>query len=1206
MRNNEGALTFGYSLEDTDHLPGGANVFNGQNSVLWCNVRDAFGTEISQMYRTLRSNGVLSYDVVQQRFTNHQAKWPEAVFNEDAWVKYIGPLINPAAGKTSTASYLEMAQGSKAEQRKWWLYNRFRYMDSKWTAGDARNNIIELRGYAKANITVTPYSDIYPAVRYASYTVTERGTHGVPTTLVCPIDTLNDSEIWIFSAPQLASVGDLSPLKVGRADFRAATNLQDIRVGSNATGYTNPNLTQLYVGNNSLLRTIDARNCTALAGALDFSGASNVEHVYLDGTAVTSVSLPVGGIMKTLSLPDTITNLTVQSQPGITSFSMEGSDYSSITTLRVENSGSAIPVLDILSQMSAGSRVRILGFVALADTTQDVEDFFDFLDTMAGMTEAGINVDKPVVQGTITGLDTITGAWLAEMNERYPDVTIQYQHISSTLTYYSWDGETLLHTETVTDGGNGTWDGTPTRTSTAQYDYTFLGWSLYEDQSTADPTATQGVGADRSVYAAYTATTRTYTVTWKNADNTTLETDANVPYGTTPTYNGQTPTYQGETSTGWNPAAGPITGDTTYTAIYIPTYQVRFYSGTSSSSQGTLLQTTRVQEGSTAVYSGSTPTNPDGQSYWEFTGWDKALTNIRAATDFYAKYRDTRSVVVQYVEGTMTDYVSDTATTITDHAFSYRTALKTVETSATFIGSYAFASNIALTTVDLTNTSAATISANAFSNCTKLESFIIRSTTMSTLSATSALTNTAIANGSGAVFVPDALVDTYKANTNWGQYLILPLSEYPTTDYSSIRDSWTDIIAATNNGTANKYSVGDTKLLDVGSEGKVYAQVAKVDSTGLTFVTKGMLATPHRMNPNNSNGAQGTGANGGWEYSEIRTYLNETVLAMFPQELQATIATVTKYSGNIVPGESTVTKDGCVTQDKLWLLSHQEVFGETTYETLGEHYSDLFPDKTSRIKYSQLNTASVWWLRSVSSVPNFRNVSNTGSASLGSANTTYNVVLGFTIGHHPTEEEKWTALKTAISNGTLKQKYAIGDTLPLSLGTEGKVEMQIAAFDEGTSHVTFVSKGMLATAHRMNATNTTTGGWADSEMRAYLTGTILPLVPSYVSGAIVPVTKYSYDMTSGANMETTDSMWIPSAQEVGFMSGNRETSGVVYSGLFPDSASRVKYNQSGSAYNWWVRSVHSADSFRIVGSSSGGASSSTAGNTNGVVLGFCL
>lgn len=987
--DNEGALSFGYSLEDTDFVSGGANVFNGQDSVLWCNIRDAFGPEIAQMYKTLRSNGVISYSNVEQRFEDHQSKWPEAVFNEDAWVKYIGPLIAPQAGKTPSSSYLSMAQGSKKEQRKWWLYNRFRYMDSKWNAGDAFGNIIELRGYAKANITVTPYTDIYPTIKYASYTVSQRGHHGVPTTLVCPLDMLNDSEIHIYSAPQLASVGDLSGLKVGRADFRAATNLQSIVVGSSATNYENPNLTELFVGSNSLLRTIDARNCTALAGALDFSGASNVEYVHLDGTAVTSVSLPVGGILKTLSLPDTITNLTVRNQQAITSFSIEGGDYSSITTLRIENSGAVIPVLDILSQMTAGSRVRIIGFTALAESTDDVEDFFDFLDTMAGLDEAGNNLPSAVVSGTIAGLGTITGAWLAEMNSRYPDVTIGYEHITSTLSYYSWDGETLIQTESITDGGNGTYSGTPSRTSTAQYSYTFAGWSLYTDQLVADPTATQNVTADRSVYAAYTATTRTYTITWKNADNTTLETDQNVPYGTMPTYNGATPTYQGETSTGWNPAVAAVTGDQTYTAIYIPTYQVRFYSGTSSSSTGTLLQTTQVQEGSTPVYSGSTPTNPDGQSYWEFTGWDKTLGPIYAATDFYAKYRDTRSVVIQYVEGTMTDYFSDTATTVATYAFYNNSSLVTVTTSATSIGQYAFRTNGKLTTVDLTNTSPVTISNSAFDSCEKLANLVIRSTTMSTTSS-NALNGTAIARGIGAVFVTDALVNTYKANSKWSEYAILPLSEYPTTDYSTIRDSWSDIVAATTGGTADKYTVGDTKLLDLGTEGKVYAQIAKVETDSLTFVTMQALATDHRMN------ATSTTA-GGWASSEMRTYLNTDIFALLPAELQASIVSDTKYSDGY---ESSAIVHDQTTSDKLWLPSAQEVAGGSSYETQGEYYSGVFGSSAKRIRLNQSGNAYTYWLRSVGSSTYFRYVKTDGSVGTYSATTAQGVIFGFTIGQH--------------------------------------------------------------------------------------------------------------------------------------------------------------------------------------------------------------
>ena len=35
--NNEGALVFGYNLEDTDKLEG-ADVYNGQDSVLWNNL----------------------------------------------------------------------------------------------------------------------------------------------------------------------------------------------------------------------------------------------------------------------------------------------------------------------------------------------------------------------------------------------------------------------------------------------------------------------------------------------------------------------------------------------------------------------------------------------------------------------------------------------------------------------------------------------------------------------------------------------------------------------------------------------------------------------------------------------------------------------------------------------------------------------------------------------------------------------------------------------------------------------------------------------------------------------------------------------------------------------------------------------------------------------------------------------------------------
>ena len=565
--NNEGALTFSYNLEDIDQIEGGANVFNGQQSVLWQNMRAAFYEDIKAMYQTLRSQNVLSYEIVEAMFEDHQNKWSEAIFNEDAYFKYLQPLIDDGSG-----AYLAMLQGSKAEQRKWWLYNRFRYIDSKYNAGDALSDVIQLRGYAKANITVTPYADVYPSVKYGSYLVQERGARNVPTTLVNPLDEVNDTEIYVYSASQLASVGDLSGLKVGYADFSMGTKLQSLKIGDADSSYSNGNLKELTLGNNVLLQTIDVRNCPNLTQAVDVSGCTNIEEVYFGGTAITGLTLPNGGVLKVLQLPETITNLTIRNQPAITSFSMPS--YENITTLRLENVSSAVDPFEILDDIPANSRVRLIGFTKAVSSTAEVDAFIALLDTMRGLDEAGNNVDTAQVAGTITGLDTITGSWLAGIKAKYPDLNVEYEHISSNLYYYNYDGSSLLNTEEIRDGGDGTYSGTPTRAQTAQYTYTFAGWNREKNATTGDADATKNVVADRSVYAAYTQTVNKYTVTFVRASadgGGTLQTLNNVAYGTTPSYTGETPTStQGEDYefNGWTPALGPITGNTTYTAVF--------------------------------------------------------------------------------------------------------------------------------------------------------------------------------------------------------------------------------------------------------------------------------------------------------------------------------------------------------------------------------------------------------------------------------------------------------------------------------------------------------------------------------------------------------------------------------------------------------------------------------------------------------------
>ena len=567
--DNKGNLAFDYWLEDIDCTEAGDPVFNGQNSVLWVNLRKCFADEIKAEYQRLRTEvradgrPLLSYDVVNEMFEQHQGQWSEAIYNEDAWRKAVEPL------EQGDAQYLPMQQGKKEHHFKWWMYNRFRYLDGKYETGDSMNDRIMIRAHAQANVKLTGYANMYGRVYYNADCDTHRMTRGVEQEFEWKATGAEDAVIGINDAALLTSIGDLAPLMSEDVNIAGATHLTSLKVGDGAADYVNDNLTALTLGNNRLLKTLDVRNCTALTQAVDASGCQNIEEVYFDNTAITGLSLPNGGILKKLHLPETLTNLTIRNQTKLTEFVMPG--YGNITTLRLENVSAAVPGAEILAAVPANSRVRLIGFDWTMDSAEAALALYDRLDTMRGLDENGGNMDKAQMQGTIR-VDSILGSQLADMQSRYPDISVIYQHITSSLYFYDETGETLLYTASCTDGADGVYGGsTPVKASTAQYHYGFAGWSLTPGGS-ADADALKAVTADRNVYAAYTATVRTYTVKWYNGD-TLLETDTNVPYGTVPAYNGADPVYDGDYPDnyefdGWSPKLEAVTRDITYTAAW--------------------------------------------------------------------------------------------------------------------------------------------------------------------------------------------------------------------------------------------------------------------------------------------------------------------------------------------------------------------------------------------------------------------------------------------------------------------------------------------------------------------------------------------------------------------------------------------------------------------------------------------------------------
>ena len=965
------------------------------------------------MYENLRSQNVLSYDVVEKMFEDHQDKWPEAIFNEDSMFKYIDPLIEDGTG-----TYLAMLQGSKEEQRKWWLSNRFKYLDSKYNAGSAASDVIQLRGYAKSNITVKPYADIYASIKYGSYLQQTRANRGQEYTIVCPLDNVNDTEIYIYSASQLASIGDVSGLKVGLADFSKATRLQDVKVGDADPNYTNENLgagkNALTFGNNTLLKTIDARNCINLGTgdqkSIDISHCSNIEEVYFDGTKIQGLQLPNGGVLRKLHLPATVTNLTILNQKKLTEFVLPS--YENISSLRLENNSSVIDTKTILGLIPDNTRVRIIGFYWECADSDEIDDIIATLNKMRGLDEQGNNMDTAQVSGTIHTA-SLTGERLAYYHEHYPYLNVTADHISSVITYKTWDGSSTVATVTCLDGvPQQSAPSVPSRSQTAQYTFTAVGWNKQMDASTNDPSAIQNVTADTIVYAAYSRVTRTYTVTWKNADGTTLETDTNVPYGTTPTYNGSAPTQDGVEYSGWDPAISAVTGNITYTAAYAEvkeitdswdtiianidnnTYKTKYklgnYKPLDLGTEGTInmqivgIDTDENRSGATVpltfigmeLLNTSHRMNPSNTTGTEGTGtlggWEKS---------------EMRSYLNDTILPLIPSNVAERINTVKKISYAFdvnETAFQQTTYDRLWIPGYREIFN--LTDYDQTGPVYSAIYKDNASRIKKRNGSATYWWLRTAHSATGFL---------GVVYTGN--YNAYSSNVSGGVCLGFSLGA----EEETISDDWSTIAASTINGTyKTKYSIGDTKSIDLGTEGTHLMQLVafdtddKADGTGkapMTWIMKDLLLTTHRMNPAKVDGTEGTGTLGGYDKTEMKSYLTETILPLFPADIRNNIVPVTKHQKAYDASGTTYQES---TTETLWIPGDKEIFNRTTYDTDGYAYSDVFNDSTSR-KKKRNGSFYFWWLRSASSTASFRNVGISGDGSYYYAYYTVGVCPGF-------------------------------------------------------------------------------------------------------------------------------------------------------------------------------------------------------------------
>lgn len=645
--NNEGQLVFDYYHEDTDFIEGGSKVYNGQDSVLWTKFSVAYAKEIKETYQELRSSGKLTYEVIHDYFVKTGSdKWSESIYNEDSDFKYISMLRSDG-----DATNVYQVRGTGEHHLEYFIESRLHYCDSKWYASEYADDFVNIRVNTpapkdengedivlsiqpNANITITPFSNMYAGVRYrANGTLQQaRVDKNVPYTFVAPADNFSDTETAIYGASQISSLGDLAPLYCNYVNVASATKLIELKLGDEDPTYYSQ-LKHLSLGTNRLLKKLDIRNCSSLTDPVNLTGCPSIEEIYAEGSSISGIELADSGYLKIVHLPSTLTNLTIKNQNYIEDFSM--ASYENIKTINLEKSVN-IPIADILLNTPLLERIRMIN-VEWECSEEELDNLYDKLSICGGIDETGANTSKAVVSG-IVHVPKINQDLLGNINRDFPELMVSVNGvILCTVSYYNTDG-TLLYVTTVERGKDAPDPvkegiiGVPERATTLDHKYRYKGWSdtLEDIQKSRSFVATYFISYAVRFYSEDELLHIQYVDSEESADDPIISGEIETPKKeSTPQYE-----YSFEK---WDISLDYVTDVREVHAVYLETirsYLVSFYN------EDILLEQKTIEYGQLANYEGESPQKPyvTYPEDYEFLGWTPELSIVTGDIEYQANY----------------------------------------------------------------------------------------------------------------------------------------------------------------------------------------------------------------------------------------------------------------------------------------------------------------------------------------------------------------------------------------------------------------------------------------------------------------------------------------------------------------------------------------------------------------------------------------
>lgn len=627
--NNSGELTMTYGKEDIDYKvdgdPSSGFIFNAAQSVFWMRIRRLMRSQLQAMYLDRESAGCWSAESLINQWDAWQEQFPEELWRLDIERKYLRTY------QAGTIRFLnEMMNGRKKYQRRQFERDQEAYIGTKYVGTTVRADQIMFRCNTPSSAVVAPdytlhlvpYSDMYLTVLYGNSPapVQVRAKAGTEYTLETALTEMDDTAILIYCASRIQAINDLSACYIHDNDFSKASKLKTLIIGNTTAGYANQFLTTLNMGNNTLLETLDIRNCPNLTGSINLSACENLVNLLAEGTAITSVLFAANGKIAHAHLPGTINSLTFRNIQYLTDLVV--ASYDNLEALTCEYSN--IDALAIIQTAISTLQIcRVLGIDWELATT-------DTLNAIIAMSQS-LLTGQVYISGAIRNQELLSydSAW-PDLDVTYDSQNLVTQYL---VTFVNADGTTLY--ETYVDRGSVPVDPvtagliqTPVKPADAQYTYSYTGWDDAESP----------ILAAKTITAQYSETIRTYTVQWLSRVGLVLETQT-VQYGEEAVYSGDIPTntedeasYTYNLFAGWDKSTGCITGDTNVFAVW---ERAELPAVGKDSSQMTRAEIFAVAQ------AGLSSTYFEDKDFFDMTmGWDFTFSNVESRTVLENRFFD--------------------------------------------------------------------------------------------------------------------------------------------------------------------------------------------------------------------------------------------------------------------------------------------------------------------------------------------------------------------------------------------------------------------------------------------------------------------------------------------------------------------------------------------------------------------------------------